>query len=102
MKRAMAAHLNELQMEPSFGQIRVTLGEDGLREVTPSSELFVKWAFVTNVATEQNHVFFRLANGHVVIPERESYSGTVPFDQLAPLVRHLADEVKKVAATSNF
>ena len=70
----------------SFGEHRLTLSDEGLREVTPAIESLAKWQSVTDVVVDNGHIYVRLASGQAAVINRLSYSGAIAFEQIPQVI----------------
>jgi hypothetical protein len=73
-------------LEGGYGHIRLTLSDEGLREVTPATESIAKWSSVTGVIHDADRIIVRLATGQAAVINGRSYSGPVPFQELPRLI----------------
>src|SRR5207249_11594568 len=74
------------QVRGSFGEHRLILSDDGLREVTPAIESLAKWQSVTDVVVDNGHIYVRLASGQAAVINRLSYSGAIAFEQIPQVI----------------
>jgi hypothetical protein len=84
--KQLRANASDPQLRGSFGRIRLTLSDEGVRELTPAAESFAKWDSVTEVSGSEGRIFIRLNNGAAAIISKISYSGPVPFDELQGVI----------------
>ncbi len=96
-------HLQEQAADPkaqgAYGQVTLTLSDQGLREVTPATDSFVKWSSVTSVIRSQDRLFLPLTTGQAAVIPRRSYSGPIPFDNLPEFIERL--RVKSLTSPSS-
>jgi hypothetical protein len=78
--------VSDPQVRGGFGEHRLTLADDGLREVTPATESLAKWPSVTDVIIDRDHIYIRLASGQAAVISRHSYSGPVAFEQIPQVI----------------
>jgi hypothetical protein len=90
LEQTLRATVNDPRLAGGFGPHELTMSETGLHEVTPASESFVKWQFVTEVATDPDHVFIRLSSGQAAVIAREAFSGPIAFDEVESVIRRYA------------
>jgi hypothetical protein len=82
----LRSHAADPQLRGSFGPVQLTLSEDGMREVTPAIDSFVRWNFVTEVVSDTDRIFVRLCTGQAAVISRSSYAGPVPFDDMPKVI----------------
>jgi hypothetical protein len=70
-------------MKGGFGAHRLTVTEEGLIEEAPAVTSHVSWESVCDVVTDKNYLFILLSDGRAAVISRDSYSGPVPFEQIA-------------------
>ena len=91
VERTVRAKAADPQLQGGYGPIQLTLSEEGLREVTPTTDSLARWSGVSDVIRDSDHIYVRLATGQAAIISRRSYSGPVPFDEIPRAI----DELRK-------
>jgi hypothetical protein len=86
IEKELAGYAADPQLTGSFGAHQLILSDAGLREITPATDLLAKWQSVTDVVSEPEHIYVRLASGHAAVISRQSYSGPVAFDDIPRVV----------------
>jgi len=74
--------INSSSYDGVFGTHHLTLFDKGLQEVGPEITSDIKWEAVRQVCKEGDLVFVVLSHGVAIIINRNSYEGTIAFDEL--------------------
>lgn len=86
IEQALQALANDPRLEGSFGPVKLSITDEGLREVTPATDSLVRWTSITDVIADIDHIYVRLTTGEAAVISRQSYSGPVSFNEIPKVI----------------